>query len=242
MIPGPRHHRRSGPAPVNAIGVTAWLTALALILTACGGGSESDDAPRPDAAASVARIAGTACLRPIIASAVVIDDGLVLTVAHVVAGAEDDLRIITPRGREHDVTVVGFDPARDLALLAAESLEAPPLPLGRAEVDAEGNIVAVGGDLDVELISYRVRRRINARSGDIYDEGAVERAALDLDADVVPGVSGAAVIGQEGAVVGIVFAESVEQEAVTYALDTTEIEAFLAAVDPATEVDRGRCR
>lgn len=223
--------------------VASWVLVVALGATACGRSTDVGTEPsETDIAQSVARLAGTACLRPIIASAVVVGEGLLLTVAHAVAGAEDDLRVITPDGAEHGVVVVGFDPERDLALLFAESLDAPVLLLGTAAAEDIGVIASVTSGLDVEMIEYRVRRRVNARSGNIYREGTVERAALDLEAAITAGVSGAALINGEGAIAGVVYAASTELDSVTYALETSEISAFLESVDVETAVDRGRCR
>ncbi len=207
--------------------------ALALIAAAC-----STTHP----ATSVVRLAGTACLKPIIGTGVAVDDDLVLTVAHTIAGAEDDLRIVTPQGEERPVTVVAFDSERDLALLAVEGLDATPVVLGSAGKGDSGTIAAVNGDLAVEFIKYTVLRVVNARSTDIYNEGHVERDALDIKARIEPGVSGAPLVDSNGEVVGIVFARSETREEGGYALSTSEITAFLDSVDPGTVADRGRCR
>ncbi len=206
---------------------------LALIAAAC-----SSTSP----ATSVVRLAGTACLKPIIGTGVAVGDDLVLTVAHAVAGAEDDLRIVTPRGEERQVTVIGFDSERDLALLAVEGLDATPVVLGSAGKGDSGTIVAVNGDLAVELIEYTVLRVVNARSANIYNEGHVERDALDIEARIEPGVSGAPLVDSNGEVVGIVFARSKNREVGGYALATSEITTFLDSVDPGTVADIGRCR
>ncbi|MCZ6736789.1 MAG: serine protease [Actinobacteria bacterium] len=187
-------------------------------------------------------MAGTACLKPIIGTGVAVDDDLVLTVAHTIAGAEDDLRIVTPQGEERSVTVVAFDSDRDLALLAVEGLDATPVVLGSAGKGDSGTIAAVNGDLAVEFIKYTVLRVVNARSTDIYNEGHVERDALDIKARIEPGVSGAPLVDSNGEVVGIVFARSETREEGGYALSTSEITDFLDSVDPGTVADRGRCR
>jgi S1-C subfamily serine protease len=207
--------------------------ALALIAAAC-----STTHP----ATSVVRLAGTACLKPIIGTGVAVGDDLVLTVAHTIAGAEDDLRIVTPQGEERPVTVVAFDSDRDLALLAVEGLDATPVILGSAGKGDSGTIAVVNGDLAVEFIKYTVLRVVNARSTDIYNEGHVERDALDIKARIEPGVSGAPLVDSNGEVVGIVFARSETREEGGYALSTSEITDFLDSVDPGTVADRGRCR
>ncbi len=218
-----------------------WVLAVVLVTFGCSAGR-----PDPDAIArSVARLGGTACLRPILAGAVVVGDGRVLTVAHAVAGADADLAIFTSSGLEYPARVVGFDPEGDLALLEVDGLDAPSLPLGSAKAGDVGVIASVSGELELNLIEYRVARIVVAQSGDIYDQGRVERTVLEIEAEVGPGVSGAALVDGDGAIVGIVFAESTESPGAAYALDASEIVAFLEAVDsgefPAA-VAHGRCR
>lgn len=220
--------------------LAALLLVLSLGTIACG---EYPSSPDPEVISpSVARVAGTACLRPIIASAVVVGHGLALTVAHAIAGADDDLSIITLERAEHAVRVVGFDPDRDLALLSVDGLDAPALPFGSAVAGDVGVIAAVSGALELNLIEYHVLRVVEAHSGNIYDQGRVERAALDIEADIAPGVSGAALIDADGAIVGMVFAESRDREGGAYALEASEIRSFLDSVDVGTVVEAGRCR
>ena len=213
--------------------ILAMATSLSLMVAACSA---------TDPATSVVRLAGTACLKPIIGTGVAVGDDLVLTVAHAIAGAEDDLRVVTPQGEERSVTVIAFDSDRDLALLAVEDLDATPVVLGSAAKGDSGTIAAVKGDLAVELIEYTVLRVVNARSADIYNEGHVERDALDIEARIEPGVSGAPLVDSAGEVVGIVFARSKDREEGGYALATSEITAFLDSVDQRSVVERGRCR
>ncbi len=213
-------------------------SALILMVAACG----SHPVSGFDPANSVVRLAGTACLKPIIGTGVAVGDDLVLTVAHAIAGADSDLRIVTPQGDERPVELVGFDSDRDLALLATDGLELTPVILGVAAQGDSGTIAAVSRDLEVDLIEYHVQRLVNARSGDIYDEGQVERDALDISARVDPGVSGAPLIDSDGAVVGIVFARSNDRPDSGYALASHEIAQFLDSVDVSTVADKGRCR
>ena len=81
-------------------------------------------------------------------------------------------------------------------------------------------------------------REITATGDDVVGEGS--RRALELDADVAPGMSGAGVYDEGGQLLGVVFAESRERP-ITYAVTAAEIEAFLAEVDPATEDTTGEC-
>ena len=170
------------------------------------------------------------------------DDRLVLTVAHAIAGAEEDLRVVAPGGDEYQVTVVGFDRELDLALLDATELDMSAVSFGAAAAGDTGLITAVNSDAQIEAIEYQILREVNVRSGDIYDEGHVERDALDIQAELHPGVSGAPLIDHEGAMVGMVFAISNDREKAGYAIATTEIASFIESADRGSEVDRGKCR
>ena len=213
-----------------------WLPVLALMLAACGPPANADRSR------SVVRLAGTACLKPIIATGAIVGNELVLTVAHAVAGAEDDLHVVTPAGKEHGVEVVELNSDLDLALLLVKDLEGDSISFGSTGKGDTGSIIAVNSDHEVELIDYTILRQVKARSGDIYDEGHVERDALDIQAELHPGVSGAPLIDHQGAMVGMVFAISNDREEAGYALATTEIGSFIESADRGTEVERGKCR
>ena len=217
------------------MGYAFRLIGVALVISACGAQSAAIDG-------SVVRVAGTACLNPIIATGVIVEDGLVLTVAHAVAGAEDDLAVVTTSGEEYIVDVIGFDPELDLALLAAPGLTGEFVSFADARAGGTGEINSVSRDQEVELVDYEVLRLVNARSGDIYDEGHVERDTLDISARLTHGMSGAPLVHGDGSIVGVVFAISNDREDAGYALASNEIEAFLDGVDRSSVSERGSCR
>jgi len=212
------------------------MAGLIVALGTCGS-AEDAEAARP----SLARVAGTACLKPILATAVVVEDGLLLTVAHAIAGAEEDLKVIGLDGTERPALVVAFDPERDLALLEVDGFH-ERIEMAAPEADSGGTIAAVGSDLAIEGIPYRILRLVTARSGDIYNEGEVLREALEIEARVSPGDSGAPLLDRNGAMVGLLFAGSEGVEDSAWALHVSENEAFLEGAGRSGEVDRGRCR
>ena len=61
---------------------------------------------------------------------------------------------------------------------------------------------------------------------------ARRRPALDLDAAVAGGDSGAPVIGRDGRVVGVLFAASRERARTAYAVDGTALGALLRQTAP----------
>ncbi len=212
------------------------MAGLIVALSTCGSAEEAGDA-RP----SLARVAGTACLKPILATAVVVEDGLLLTVAHAIAGAEDDLEVIDLDGTERPAKVVAFDPERDLALLEVDGFH-ERIEMATPEADSGGIIASVGSDLAIEGIPYRILRLVTARSADIYNQGEVLRQALEIEARVSPGDSGAPLLDRNGAMVGVLFAGSEGVEDSAWALHVSEIEEFLESAGRSGEVDRGKCR
>jgi S1-C subfamily serine protease len=125
---------------------------------------------------------------------------------------------VTSGDDEVGATIVAFDPALDLAYLAAE-LPGRPLEVDSAGVGpgARGRawVVRDGDPVPVDVV---VERRIELRTEDIYVEGETVRPGLELSADIEPGDSGGVVmVGDK--VVGVVWARSRQQPGRAYAID-----------------------
>ncbi len=171
----------------------------------------------------------------------VLAPGLVVTNAHVVAGA-DEVRVEggdqTLRAR-----VVVFDARRDLAVLSVPGLQLPALQLG-GEL-ARGDSAAVPGyplDGPYRVVSARVRAQLEARGLDIYGDERVDRDVYSLAATVQPGNSGGPLLDSQGRVVGVIFAKSLEDAATGYALTLDEAKPVLdQARSAGAEVDTGAC-
>lgn len=195
------------------------------------------------AAASILRINAdaTACNRTQEGTGWVAAPGLVVTNAHVVAGAEA-VSVTTPRG-DLEARVVSFDPRRDLAVLSVPSLTAPPLPLGGPMERGDPAVVA-GYPLNgpYHLDAARVRDVLRARGDDIYGRNQVERKVYSLLAAVRPGNSGGPLLTPEGTVAGVVFARSLDDASTGYALTLDELRPVLdGASAAAAAVPTGAC-
>jgi S1-C subfamily serine protease len=139
--------------------------------------------------------------------------------------------------------VVIFDPRRDLAVLAVPNLAAPALPLGRQLSRGDSAVVA-GFPLDgpYRLDAARVRTVLDARGADIYGDPGTVREVYSLFARVQPGNSGGPLLSKTGAVVGIVFAKSLDDESTGYALTLDEAAPVLRKGRNATAaVGTGGC-
>jgi S1-C subfamily serine protease len=169
-----------------------------------------NDADVEAASQSVVRVRGTACGLGIEGSGWIAGDGVVVTNAHVVAGA-DDTSVTTPSGQEVDATAVRFDVRNDLAVLAVPGVAGAPLKL---EPDPEKGTEAAavgypqGGPLTIT--PARLGRTGKVTSDDAYGNGPVQRKMTAFRGDVRNGNSGGPVIGPDGDVLTTVFAASLD--------------------------------
>jgi S1-C subfamily serine protease len=121
--------------------------------------------------------------------------GLIVTANHTVQ-AEDDLSVIGPDGRSTPASVIGRDPAVDLAVL---------------KVDAAGVAVAEIGDSDAVRVGHMVLAvgtGPRASWGIISAIGGAsprrsEGDLLSLDLTLYPGFSGGPLVDMRGSVIGL---------------------------------------
>lgn len=146
------------------------------------------------------------------------DEPLVLTAAHVVAGARE---ITVTRADATGVgRVVAFDPDMDLAYLSVDGLATPhPWTIASpASAGGERGTVYVVRDGETVALAVTVRRRVRIRTEDVYVEGETLRPGYELTAVVEEGDSGGAVaVG--GRVIGVVWARSRRADDRAYAID-----------------------
>ena len=210
------------------------LTMLAPLLASCG----PDDM---DSAPIVARIQASGCGPvPAIGSGVVVDDGLVLTVAHVVAGA-GDIEVTAGDGIRYEAVIAAIDTEKDVAVLKVSGLTGHGLEVAEMAAGAQGRFTGFGGD-DAGVVGFTVRRRVTIRINDIYDAVASSRQGLEIEASVDPGDSGAALLDSRGRLVGMVFAASRRSADVGYATATAEFEGAIETARFGAVTAPVRCR
>jgi len=143
-------------------------------------------------------------------SGFVIDDELVVTVAHAIYDSRD-FAVRDSTGRWHQATVQHMDLERDLAVIRVPSLAASPMPIRAAE---QGDSVrmtagAASGTVDGEVI-----RRVRLRTEVIGDRDSVSaRSGYELSVPIKGGDSGSAVVDDDGFLVGVIFARSTRRDA-----------------------------
>lgn len=197
-------------------------------------------------AGGVVRVLGEAeaCGRSQEGSGFVLAPGRVLTNAHVVAGMSSPQVQVGGTGGDLDATVVVFDAARDLAVLDVPDLQARPLPLAPEEGVRGDEVVVAGFPLNgpYVLSPGRVRDVITAVGEDIYGQAEVTREVYSLFAEVRPGNSGGPVLDARGAVVGVVFARSLDDATTGYAVTLDEAAPVIqAAATASAPVATGDC-
>ncbi|MEO8476281.1 MAG: MarP family serine protease [Actinomycetota bacterium] len=182
------------------------------------------------AAPSMVEVLGDGCYRGFLnqGSGFVVQNGFVLTNAHVVAGTTEQW--IRAGGRDHRATVIGFDPELDVAVLHVPSLSAPPLTLLDGELGRGdgGAVLGFPGGGPLTGGGAAVRQIIDPVGHDIYGGGEVARRLYELQAEVAPGNSGGPFVLQSGKVAGLVFANSVVEDHVGYAIVSGEFAPLVA--------------
>lgn len=175
---------------------------------------------------SVLKVTGVAeaCRKRIEGSGFVYAPGRVMTNAHVVAGVREPQ--VEVDGRSVDATVVLFDPALDVAVLAVEGLTAPALAPAAEEAEREQDAIVVGYPQDgpFRADEARVIRTQDARGKDIYQQDDVVREIYSVRGLVRQGNSGGPLVDTRGAVLGVVFAAAADDQTIGYVLTWDEVE------------------
>jgi S1-C subfamily serine protease len=138
--------------------------------------------------------------------------GEVLTVDHLLAGAER-IEVQGRDGVRRRATVLRRRPALDLAVLRVPAVKGPPVRFGRPA----GALRVIGVREGAPWIApAALRRSVVARLVD--QPGRPRRPSLDLAVAVAAGDSGAPVLDDRGAVVGVVYARSTRRDGRAYAV------------------------
>ncbi len=172
----------------------------------------STEAAAAEALPSVVKIYASSSTQSGTGSGIVLtDDGEILTNNHVVEFVVDggDLAVSFDDGSTAAATVVGTDPATDLAVIKAEGVSGlSPATLGDSDqLDVGEEVVALGAPFGLEStvttgIVSSLNRPVSTQSGSGSAEPTVF-PAIQTDAAINPGNSGGPLINLSGEVVGI---------------------------------------
>jgi S1-C subfamily serine protease len=219
--------------------------AFANLRPSTGGGTPPAALATPGvsrAAAATVQIESEGCGGLLFGSGFPVDNQLVVTNAHVLAGTGRH-RVLTPSGERFAATVVWFDPKRDLALLNVPGLPIQPLRLvSSVRAGTTGAVIGYPGGGGETVVGARVVARTTAVGRDIYSSSLVRREIYVLRARVRKGDSGGPVVDRSGRPLGVVFAASTADPNEGYALTAGELRTVLNQVGQSrAEVGVGQC-
>lgn len=130
-------------------------------------------------------------------------DGYIVTNNHVVEGASK-LKVKLHDGRVFDGTIIGSDPATDVALIKIEAQKLPTIPFGSSDDLRLGEwVLAIGYPMDLQSTITAGIVSAKARSLGAIDNRYGIESFIQTDAAVNPGNSGGALVNTRGELVGI---------------------------------------
>lgn len=137
-------------------------------------------------------------------SGVIIDpEGYIVTNNHVIAGA-DIIEVTLENNRVYPATLVGTDPATDIALLKIDAENLPAITLGNSDDLRLGEwVLAIGSPYDLRSTITAGIVSAKGRSLPNYDGQYRVESFIQTDAAVNPGNSGGALVNAIGELVGI---------------------------------------
>lgn len=194
------------------------------------------------AGASTVRIVGAGCGGTVTGSGFVVEPGLVVTNAHVIAGI--DRPSVEDNNGRHRATPVLFDPELDIAVLRTSGLSGGPLALERALVarGTQGAVLGYPGGGRLTAGAGAVLQAFDAVGRDIYGGRLVRRNVYQLRSEVRAGNSGGPFVRANGEVLGVIFSASATEPNVGYALTGKEVGPNVDRARASTgSVDTGDC-
>jgi putative serine protease PepD len=225
-----------------ALIVVVLLAAVAFVATRDSddntAGAALGDEPVQDVAAALAPSVVHIESAIGVGAGVVVDDGLVLTAAHVVAGV-DEVTIKADDGSEHDGRVVGRATERDLAVVALDDPDSiPAAPLADEPFEVGQQVVAVGSPFGfAQSVSAGV---VSALDRELETPAGTLTGLIQTDTAINPGNSGGPLADLDGNVGGIATAiatASGGSEGVGFAVPVADAADLLEEVRDAGGVD-----
>jgi serine protease Do len=169
-------------------------------------------------------------------------DGLVLTNAHVIAGARTITVTLADKSTK-PATLVGSDPDNDVALVritGAKDLPAATLAES-AQTEVGDQVFAVGNALALDGGPSVTSGIVSALNRDISDQQVQLRGLIQTDAAINPGNSGGPLVNLSGAVIGMNTAIIQNSNNIGFAIPIdrikpmlTELKSFNGGVRPRT--------
>lgn len=195
QVPAGNAAGQDSPRPADLDLLDAYSRAVVGVVDAIGPAVVSVTGPR-EASRSQGAPGGSG------SGVILAPDGYVLTNSHVVHGRRQ-LTVITRDGDALDATLVGDDPATDLALLRAQAGDLPFASLGESATLKVGQLaIAIGTPLGFHstVSAGVVSATGRAMRG---SEGRLIENVIQHTAPINPGSSGGPLVDSRGRVVGV---------------------------------------
>ena len=176
-----------------------------------------------------------------VGSGVIVDarEGLIMTNAHVVRGADEVQVTLTDR-RVLDAEIMGTDPATDIAILKVEARGLSELDFADSEDIRVGDyVIAIGNPFGLgQTVTSGIVSALGRTSGTTdYSD------FIQTDASINPGNSGGALINSKGELVGIntaIISRSGGNNGIGFAVPANMAEGVMRQLVEYGEVRRGR--
>ncbi len=134
---------------------------------------------------------------------IISSDGVILTNAHVIDGA-DRVRVTLKDGRTFEGRVIGQDRLTDVAVVKVEATNLPVVRLGNSDALRPGEwAIAIGNPLGLDnTVTAGIISATGRSSGDV---GVPDKRVgfIQTDAAINPGNSGGPLLNQRGEVIGM---------------------------------------
>lgn len=170
----------------------------------------------------------------------------VVTNRHVVSAPNTEYRIIDVDNNEYAVTNIYRDPVSDLAILKAENLPLPALPLGNSDKARVGDsVIAIGTALGefrntvTTGVISGIGRSIEASAGLGTDAEVLENV-IQTDAAINPGNSGGPLINFAGEVIGVNVAVTQGAQSIGFAIPINAVKSVVDNFNETGQFERPR--
>jgi S1-C subfamily serine protease len=165
-------------------------------------------------------------------SGMIIDDeGLVLTNAHVVNGA-NSIQVTLADGRDIAADFVGASSSDDVALIRLrDTSDLSPVELGNSdELQVGDSVVAVGNALNLGATPTVTTGIVSALNRTIEAESQTLENLIQTDAAINRGNSGGPLVDANGRVIGVNTAIAADGQNIGFALSINEVKAIVDSV------------